>query len=449
MSSTTTRNVVDNGHKDQLFEYNDSGLGSMPRDLCSIDMMDSPVDCHQDSDQMTVNQTVTHSKQEDSGCGCPETFQGGHLTSLTSGLLNLNLNAREKTDCDNNGPCFPDRQRMEILERHEAAMRRGGKTELNSLLCENDSGNFSITTASIVATDIEEDEPASHEEQDELTKSAVRHDTVDSHAVQGGSDTFIVSAEQRVTLYQGDADGDNWLHLSIIHGRLDLAMALITLAPDYIWLSYSNLLRQTPLHLAVLTGQDRLVRSLVCAGANVDAQDLRGDTPLHIACRLGHLQTVKSLLTPVRYKENHQDNMWKVPCQRLPQDLGVQNSEGQTPLHIAVIAGHMDVVQMLLKAGADPNAGDAKSGRTALHLAAEKGRVELVQLLACCRDVDLHRQNYAGLTAAQLALGRNLDCIAHFLQPDSDDVSDAESDMTMVGSDSDGEWWDEGDVGME
>lgn len=162
-------------------------------------------------------------------------------------------------------------------------------------------------------------------------------------------------------LFEGDRDGDNKLHLSIINGHQEFSHKIINLAPDYCCLSYCNRLRQTPLHLAVLTSQHSVVRRLICAGAVVIAQNKEGDTPLHIACRLGDSVTVKHLLTPVRYEETLQ-NRYSIPYQRVPQDLRARNYEGQTCLHIAASFGHYDVVQMLLKAGAGISLGDGMSG---------------------------------------------------------------------------------------
>ncbi|GFR64100.1 inhibitor kappa B [Elysia marginata] len=417
---TSGMDAGDKTNSDRLFEQNDSGLGSMPRGLTSLDLTI-------EDDHLTTSSGHQNS-------ACPETSGTGHLTSLTSGLLNLKLDARQKSDIvDRSGHCSPDPERLDLLERSAV------DTDTQ------DSGNYSITTVSLAGTDLmTSSQQPGVEHTSDLAPQRDLFSTPHSSPALEESNTVYISPAERVALYQGDADGDNWLHLSIIHGHTDLAATLIKLAPDYLWLSYSNLLRQTPLHLAVLTGQDRLARRLVCAGAIVDVQDLRGETPLHIACRLGHHQMVKNLLTPVRYKELR-ENTWEIPYQRLPQDLGTFNCDGQTPLHVAAIAGHEDIVKLLLKSGADPNAGEAKSGRTALHLAAERGWKDLVQLIACSDDVDLLSRTYAGLTAAQLALGRNLDPIAHYLQSVSDDeVSDADSEMTVVGSDSDGEFWDEG-----
>ena len=53
---------------------------------------------------------------------------------------------------------------------------------------------------------------------------------------------------------------------------------------------------------------------------------------------------------------------------------------GSTPLSIATIKGHADIVKLLLKSGADPSARN-KDGGTALHYACLLGRPEIAMLL--------------------------------------------------------------------
>lgn len=54
---------------------------------------------------------------------------------------------------------------------------------------------------------------------------------------------------------------------------------------------------------------------------------------------------------------------------------------GKTPLYLAAEHGHLEIVRILVEAGADPNAGDF-SGRTPLDSATENGHQEVARYLA-------------------------------------------------------------------
>lgn len=213
------------------------------------------------------------------------------------------------------------------------------------------------------------------------------------------------SQEQVIDIFRADEDGDNHLHLSIIHGISEVTMQIIGLAPHWDCLNQANNLLQTPLHIAVITRQLPVVRRLICAGASVDVRDQLGNTPLHNACRLGYEDVVRTLLKSVDYNETLQ-NKYEIPYQRLPQDLESRNYEGLTCLHLAAIGGHIDVLKLLLEAGANINASEGKSGRTVLHLAVDWGNMTMIQFLLSCQDIDINARTYAGLTPILLAFGR-------------------------------------------
>lgn len=74
------------------------------------------------------------------------------------------------------------------------------------------------------------------------------------------------------------------LHLAIIHENFELTQYLVKLIVGvYMNLDIANNMRQTPLHLAVITRQPQMVQLLVGAGASVNFPDRKGNTALHLA----------------------------------------------------------------------------------------------------------------------------------------------------------------------
>lgn len=69
----------------------------------------------------------------------------------------------------------------------------------------------------------------------------------------------------------------------------------------------------------------------------------------------------------------------------------------QTALMLAVSHGNIDMVQMLLDAGADINIQD-EDGSTALMCAAEHGRIDIVKLLLAQSDCDSTIQDVVSTT---------------------------------------------------
>ncbi|KAK3596453.1 hypothetical protein CHS0354_015925 [Potamilus streckersoni] len=182
-------------------------------------------------------------------------------------------------------------------------------------------------------------------------------------------------------------DGDTFLHHVIIMEQYDLAIKLIEFLFDSDLLNMANFLRQTPLHLAVITRQTAIVRKLLAAGAQTNVHNHRGDTPMHIACRTGASDTLY-LLTESLSSQN---------------DLEIRNYDGLKCIHLAVLNNNLDIIRFLLNSGADINAGDAKSGRTVFHWAAEYGKSELLDLILSRKDVDINMQTYDGITAFEMA----------------------------------------------
>jgi ankyrin repeat protein len=219
---------------------------------------------------------------------------------------------------------------------------------------------------------------------------------------EGNHGTNLAIEIDASKIYLKDQDGDTLLHTAIILRDETLAMMFIGKAPSNTWLSFTNALFQTPLHLSVLTDQPKVTRRLIVAGAEVDKRDKDGNTALHIACRQGQYKNVQNLLEPVRYHETKQ-NSYEIPYQAIPQTLSIKNYEGLTCLHLAASHGHLDIFSLLLDKDIDVNLKEGKTGRTILHNACLTGDLNLVKLLLRHRSCNINARAFDESTPFDLA----------------------------------------------
>jgi len=156
----------------------------------------------------------------------------------------------------------------------------------------------------------------------------------------------------------------------------------------------ANLQGVTPLLLAVKHGNQNMVQILLKSHADVNITSA-DSSPLHEAVRRHNLPILELLLGAPKVNVN------------LPSD------GGKTPLHFAILEKKPDVVEVLLRKGADPKLksltgagslhfavieGDRamvekfltisggineqnNNGKTPLHVAAEKGNIDAVKVL--------------------------------------------------------------------
>ncbi|XP_052819141.1 NF-kappa-B inhibitor alpha-like [Mya arenaria] len=205
--------------------------------------------------------------------------------------------------------------------------------------------------------------------------------------------------EIEVDLWDIDEDGDTLLHLAVIQHMYMVVLALIFKVKEcdlLACLNIQNNLRQTPLHLAVLTDQPDVVRALVEAGADVTARDQQGNTPLHVACRKGSQDAVYTLV------KSFGDDV-----DRRKEYFEIRNSQGLTCLHVASENKEYEIMGHLFARGADVNVTDGKSGRTALHYAVENKDLQTVTLLLTHADIDVDSRTFSGDTPVVIAFWRN------------------------------------------
>ncbi len=155
---------------------------------------------------------------------------------------------------------------------------------------------------------------------------------------------------------------------------------------------------RTPLHLAAEGGYTDVIRLLLDAGAEVDAEDREyGSRPLYYAVSGGHAVAAKLLLEngaavdavnhtrdPVSAGSVEYFTALSKACQLGRTDLvalllsrGADATGHGVPLLVAMHGGHVEVMQMLLDHGADVNAKVGR-GSTLLH---ETGTPEMIKLL--------------------------------------------------------------------
>ncbi len=115
-------------------------------------------------------------------------------------------------------------------------------------------------------------------------------------------------------------------------------------------------------HDAAAGGDLERVQRLVVDGADVNSAGADGDTPLIVATLAGHGDVVNYLL-------------------QRGADIGARNAHGLTALHAAAYAGHADIVALLLAKGAVVDDDGNRFEVRPLHLAAEENHVGVVELL--------------------------------------------------------------------
>eukprot|EP00903_Cladosiphon_okamuranus_P013459 g12535.t1 len=191
-----------------------------------------------------------------------------------------------------------------------------------------------------------------------------------------------------------DARGRTPLTISIKRGHCEVVKSLLRGG------AHVNLVTPEGTPLEVLLQQERpssaMVRELVLAGADLGRPDSKGYLPIQRAAANGQTSALRELLS------NSSNARSDSTLPRLDLDAAVADS-GKTAMCLAARKGHVEVVQMLLGAGANPSVAD-KRRWTPLHFAAWKGHLRVVwELLGAGVDTSpLSDKHWTPLLAAAM-----------------------------------------------
>lgn len=119
---------------------------------------------------------------------------------------------------------------------------------------------------------------------------------------------------------------------------------------------------QTPLVTACLHSTTEVVQLLIDAGAEVNTPDRMGISPFSAACAKGNFEAVQLIRSRIT-------------------DIDAVGPKGTTPLMLAAGGGHRDIVEFLLREGADPHKKDANDRDAATYAMLSKDHVDLLSLL--------------------------------------------------------------------
>lgn len=116
---------------------------------------------------------------------------------------------------------------------------------------------------------------------------------------------------------------------------------------------------------------------------------LFSETPLHVASMLGHFDLVKVLLS---FK---------------PEFASELDSTGSSPLHLASAKGYHEIVKLLLLSDSETSMVRNQDGYTPLHMAVMKGRVKVLNELVQVKRESIWTLTDRHETVLHLCVGRN------------------------------------------
>jgi len=187
-------------------------------------------------------------------------------------------------------------------------------------------------------------------------------------------------------LERQDPFGNTSLLTAALNGNEEIVDQLIIAGAK---LEHSNYMGQNALHLAALQGQVGIVKRLLDANLSPMKSDQFGLTALHRAAENGHESVVRTFLKTKTVDPNI--------------NVLDAHGDGGTPWLLAAKRGHINVLEVLFEASADPDAVELLNGTTALQVASAEGQLFTVRWLLEKNLSKIDETDFLGNTALHYA----------------------------------------------
>ncbi|CAH1802034.1 unnamed protein product [Owenia fusiformis] len=238
-------------------------------------------------------------------------------------------------------------------------------------------------------------------------------------------DTLEILLEHNIDVNAEANDGSTAAHRACHDGHTDILKLLLDYSADVLLQDTQG---RAPIHWACYTQKTDCLRLLIERGANVNQRDCEGLTPCMWACRLDHIEHFELLSCVENQDINEIDGIerdnngrtwmhWAVrrtePLECLktlltPETSRIKDNDGKTVMLHAAEQGSLPACKAVLEiAGKDCLRDKDDNNRTPLHLAAMSGHGELINFLLE-EGTDLNSSDSFGATATDYARGRQL-----------------------------------------